>query len=74
MISDINGNNTGDGVKIVFKLDGKEMGLLLDSSLLKELRDSDISVPVVADKRALAALDKLTKRYNLKEYSKTIEE
>lgn len=60
----------GDGIKLTFEIDGKKAGVLVDASLLEELKQASIAVPVVSDKRALAKLVDLAQRFNLKEYSK----
>lgn len=60
----------GDGIKVTFEVDNKKAGVLVDASLLEELKTATIAVPVVSDKRALAKLVDLAARFNLKEYSK----
>jgi hypothetical protein len=60
----------GDGIKVTFEVDGKKAGVLIESSLVDELKTATIAVPVVSDKRALAKLVDLAARFNLKEYSK----
>jgi hypothetical protein len=60
----------GDGIKVTFEVDGKKAGVLIEASLVDELKTATIAVPVVSDKRALAKLVDLAARFNLKEYSK----
>jgi hypothetical protein len=60
----------GDGIKVTFEVDGKKAGVLIEASLVDELKAATIAVPVVSDKRALAKLVDLAARFNLKEYSK----
>lgn len=60
----------GNGFKVTFEVDGKKAGVLVDASLLEELKTASIVVPVVSDKRALAKLEDLAQRFALKEYNK----
>lgn len=67
-VEDVEAFEYGEGVRVTFELNGNKIGILLDGELMKTLEEADICIPVVEDKRATAQLEKMIKRYNLKEY------